>query len=98
MSENLDPIIHQPVRLRIVAALAALKPDDSVDFTFLKEKLGLTDGNLGAHLSTLEDAGYVTADRSLSGARPKTFLALNEKGRSAFVAYRSAIEALFNGR
>lgn len=98
MTDSLDPIIHQPVRLRIVAALAALKPDDSVDFSYLKEKLKLTDGNLGAHRSTLEDAGYLTADRSSSGIRPRTFLTLSEKGRSAFLAYRSAIESLLGGK
>lgn len=97
MSDTLDPIIHQPARLRIVAALAALEPNASVDFSFLKDKLGLTDGNLGAHLATLEEAGYVTAERASSGVRPKTFLALSEKGRSAFSSYRTAIERLLGG-
>ena len=54
---DLDAIIHQPARLQIMAALCNLKPRAQVDFTFLKEKLGLTDGNLGSHHLTLEEAG-----------------------------------------
>ena len=50
----LDILIHQPVRLRIMAATAALPPDDRLDFTQLRELLQLTDGNLGAHLQKLE--------------------------------------------
>ena len=47
---DLDDLIHQPARLRIMSALTSLEPREQVDFSFLKEKLGLTDGNLGAHL------------------------------------------------
>ena len=55
---TLNEIIHQPVRLRIMAALGGLAHREQVDFSYLKEKLGLTDGNLGAHLRALEEAGY----------------------------------------
>ena len=57
--DELDSIIHQPIRLQIMAALCQLRPQEQVDFGFLKSKLQLTDGNLGAHLVTLETAEYI---------------------------------------
>ena len=63
--EFLDPAIHQPARLKIMAALCQLKPDERVDFSYLKDNLGLTDGNLGAHLSTLEGKATLRSRRPL---------------------------------
>ena len=54
---GLDKLIHQPVRLRIMASLVTLDPTDQVDFTYLRELLDVTDGNLGAHLQKLEAGG-----------------------------------------
>ena len=56
---ELNEIIHQPIRLRIMAVLVALAPGDEVDFTYLRDLLEVTDGNLGAHLRKLEEAGYI---------------------------------------
>jgi len=56
---ELDSIIHQPARLQIMSALCQLEESAQVDFTYLKDSLGLTDGNLGAHLATLEAKGYI---------------------------------------
>ena len=56
---QLDNIIHQPVRLQIMSALVALETGEQVDFVHLRKILDLTDGNLGAHLTKLENAGYV---------------------------------------
>ena len=55
---ELNEIIHQSVRLRIMAALISLEPGAEVDFSYLRDLLEVTDGNLGAHLHKLEDAGY----------------------------------------
>ncbi|HEY7418270.1 MAG TPA: transcriptional regulator, partial [Ktedonobacteraceae bacterium] len=57
---TLNDIIHQPVRLRLMAVLAALPPEMQVLFNYLKETLEVTGGNLGAHLRKLEEAGYIT--------------------------------------
>ncbi|HEX7928755.1 MAG TPA: transcriptional regulator, partial [bacterium] len=54
-----NEFIHQSVRLRIMAALATLGAKEALEFTRLRELTGATDGNLGAHLTTLENAGYV---------------------------------------
>ena len=91
---ELDDIIHQPVRLRIMAALTALGAREQVDFSFLKEKLDLTDGNLGAHLRTLEEAGYVLVEKTFVERRPKTFVAASAAGRKAFAAHVAALQAI----
>lgn len=90
MSE-LDPIIHQPARLRIMGALCGLDASEQVDFGFLKKKLELTDGNLGAHLTTLEECGYIRVEKTFVGKRPKTFLAVTKIGRRAFEAHVAAL-------
>ena len=91
---DLDDIIHQPVRLRIMAALTSLGPREQVDFSFLKEKLGLTDGNLGAHLRALEDASYIAVEKTFVERRPKTFVAASAAGRRAFSAHVAALQSI----
>ena len=91
---ELDDLIHQPVRLRIMAALASLEAREQVDFSFLKEKLTLTDGNLGAHLRALEDAGYILVEKAFVERRPKTFVAASAAGRKAFNTHVAALQAI----
>ncbi|MDW7990722.1 MAG: transcriptional regulator, partial [Anaerolineae bacterium] len=71
---ELDPVIHQPTRLRIMAALVSLNEGDKADFIFLRDLLGLTDGNLSVHLQRLEEAGYVRIEKTFVGRRPKTWV------------------------
>jgi DNA-binding MarR family transcriptional regulator len=94
---TLDELIHQPVRLQIMAALSSLEPREQVDFSFLKEKLSLTDGNLGAHLRALEDAGYVLVEKTFVERRPKTFIAASAAGRKAFTAHVAALQSILKG-
>jgi DNA-binding MarR family transcriptional regulator len=94
---ELDSIIHQPVRLQIMAALCSLKPREQVAFTFLKDKLGLTDGNLGAHLLTLEDAAYIAVEKTFVARRPKTFVTATAKGRAAFTGHVAALQSILGG-
>jgi DNA-binding MarR family transcriptional regulator len=91
---ELNAIIHQPVRLRIMGALCGLAKTEQVDFGFLKTKLELTDGNLGAHLTTLEEGGYVKIEKTFVGKRPKTFLAVTKAGRRAFEAHVAALREI----
>ncbi len=91
---ELDSLIHQPVRLQIMAALCNLKSREQVDFSFLKEKLTLTDGNLGAHLLTLEEAGYIAVEKAFVARRPKTFVAATAKGRTAFTHHVVALQSI----
>jgi DNA-binding MarR family transcriptional regulator len=89
-----DAVIHQPVRLRIMALLCALGRVEAIDFSTLKESLELTEGNLGAHLSTLENAGYVSIEKTFVARRPKTFVRPSADGRRAFDAHVAALEAM----
>ena len=82
-----DPIIHQPARLKIIAALKALPPREQLEFMRLKAIVGATDGNLGAHLSTLEQSGYLEIEKDFAGKKPRTRVRLTKTGRRAFEEY-----------
>lgn len=89
-----DEIIHQSVRLKIMAALNAANRGDWIEFTRLKGIVNATDGNLGAHLETLSKAGYVTIEKRFEGKRPQTRVRITQQGRKAFtdhVAYLRGI-------
>ena len=91
---SLNELIHQPVRLRIIAALVAMEEDAQVDFTYLRDLLDLTDGNLGAHLRKLEDAGYVRLDKTFIARKPRTYVAVTPNGRRAFADHVAALETI----
>ena len=84
---DLNTIIHQPARLRIMSILMSLAIDEQVDCTFLKKQLTLTDGNLGAHLNKLEDAGYIHIEKAFINKKPKTYISLTGTGRDTFSEY-----------
>lgn len=77
-----------------MSALTSLQAREQVDFSFLKEKLALTDGNLGAHLRSLEEAGYILVEKTFVERRPKTFVAASAAGRKAFIAHVAALQAI----
>ena len=85
--EQPDPIIHQPVRLKIMSALKVLPAGESIEFVRLKGIVAATEGNLGAHITTLEEAGYVAVEKDYIGKRPRTRIALTKQGRRAFEDY-----------
>jgi DNA-binding MarR family transcriptional regulator len=92
--ELLDPLIHVPVRLRIVATLATLPDGDTITFTRLQDMLGLTPGNLITHLRKLGDAGYVSMEKIGHGVWSRTLVALTGRGRAALDAYTEALRNL----
>lgn len=87
---QLDPLIHTPVRLRIMAALVQLPTGDTLSFPRLQELLDLTAGNLITHLRRLEEAGYVLTTKS----GRLTTAELTDSGRAAFAQYRQSLQAL----
>jgi DNA-binding MarR family transcriptional regulator len=97
VTAELDPLIHVPIRLKIVATLAALPDGDALSFTRLQAMLELTPGNLIIALRKLEDAGYISSARTGSGSAQKTTVALTEKGRAALSAYIQALRDLLGG-
>jgi DNA-binding MarR family transcriptional regulator len=93
----LDPLIHVPARLRIVATLAALPAGDALSFTRLQGMIGLTPGNLITHLRKLEDAKYLTTDKTGSGVASRTSVSLTDHGRAALDSYTKALRELLAG-
>ena len=94
---KLDTIIHQPVRLKIMSALISIDAEEKVDFTYLKKLLELTDGNLGAHLNKLEEAGYIKIEKVFVSKKPKTYIRLTGKGRDAFNEHIMALDNIVKG-
>jgi DNA-binding MarR family transcriptional regulator len=95
--EDLDPLIHVPARLRIVATLAAQPGSAPLSFSRLQEMTGLTSGNLITHLRKLEEAGYVASEKTTIGIAPKTTVALTDRGRAALGAHSQALRDLLGG-
>ena len=96
-TDELDPLIHVPTRLKIVATLAALPEGDALSFTRLQDMLGLTPGNLIIQLRKLEEAGYLATEKTRSGSAQKTTAALTRRGRAALAAYTRALRNLLGG-
>ncbi len=90
---DLDPLIHSRIRLSILAILASV---EDAEFTYLRDQVKTTDGNLGAHLRKLEDAGYVRVSKSFVGRRPITRYQTTGLGRGAFRDYVSRLEWLLH--
>lgn len=91
---DLDRMVHEPARLAVMSLLYVI---ESADFTFLMNQTGLTWGNLSAHLSKLEEAGYIASEKSFKNKRPNTSLSLTPEGRKAFQNYAKKMKNLFQG-
>lgn len=88
---ELDPIIHGKLRLAILSLLSGV---DNAEFTWLRDKTGSTDGNIGAHLLKLEEAGYIRVEKKFILRKPVTLYRMTENGRAAFTAYVRALKTL----
>lgn len=89
---EIDKIIHEPARLKIIAQLYVV---DSADFLFLMRQTGLSQGNVSGHLSKLEDADYVKIEKGYKGKRPQTMILLTKKGRQMFEKYIHTMREFF---
>lgn len=95
---ELNEIIHQPVRLRIMASLVALDADNEVDFTYLRQLLDVTDGNLGAHLRKLEDAGFIAVNKTFIERKPRSFISVTAEGRKVFQQHVAALQTILKSK
>jgi len=91
---QLNETIHQTVRLRIMAALVVLPPNQEVEFTYLRDLLEVTDGNLGAHLRKLEEAGYITIHKIFIDRKPRTYISATDEGQKVFAEHVAALESI----
>ena len=87
-TKRLDPTIHQPTRLGILTEARR------IDFVSLRELLDVTDGNLSRHLTTLENAGYITTEKTFEGRRPRTWITATPAGRKALKAEIAALREI----
>ncbi len=91
LQAQLNPIIHSRIRLGIVSALAA---GENLSFTFLKQLLASSDGNLSVHARKLENAGYIECHKSFHDRTPRTEYRLTERGRKALTDYLHQMERI----
>ncbi|MDP4237310.1 MAG: transcriptional regulator [Bacteroidota bacterium] len=89
--QNIDDVIHSRIRLAIMSVLVTV---DEAEFTYLREKVGATDGNLGMHLKKLEDAKYIKVRKNFVDRKPVTHYKLTAIGRKAFALYIDSLEQL----
>jgi DNA-binding MarR family transcriptional regulator len=93
VKDELDRLIHERIRLGIVAALAA---NESLTFAELKDVLKTTDGNLSVHARRLEEAGYIKVTKGFEDRKPKTDYRLTPKGRRALETYLQQMESILS--
>ena len=91
---NIDRLIHEPARYTIMAYLYVV---ESADFIFLVKQTGLTWGNLSAHITKLENEGYVEIIKKFVDRKPFTLIQLTKAGRKAFEAYQKQMKHMFEG-
>ncbi len=92
-----DEIIHQSTRLRLMSVLNALPDGEGLEFKRLKAIAQATDGNLGAHLTTLEKAGYIEIDKDFVGKRPRTQARISRQGRRAYERHLQYLRDIIDG-
>jgi DNA-binding HxlR family transcriptional regulator len=88
---DLNPVVHGKLRLALLTLLTGV---DEAEFTWLREKTGATDGNLGAQLLKLEEAGYVTVEKKFVQRKPQSLYRMTDAGRTALTAYVQALRQL----
>ena len=88
---ELNPVIHGKLRLAVLSLLLGI---EQAEFTWLREKTGSTDGNLGAQLLKLEEAGYVAVEKKFVMRKPQSVYRITESGRQALADYVLALKQL----
>jgi len=88
---DLNPVVHGKLRLALLTLLTGVA---EAEFTWLREKTGATDGNLGAQLMKLEEAGYVSVEKKFVKRKPQTLYRMTDAGRAALTEYVRALKQL----
>lgn len=91
--QQIDDVLHARIRTAIMAVLITV---DAAEFTFLKEKINATDGNLSVHLRKLEEAGYISVKKNFIERKPVSKYKITSKGHKAFESYIEKLEQLLN--
>jgi DNA-binding HxlR family transcriptional regulator len=91
---ELNPVVHGKLRLALLSLLVGV---EEAEFTWLRSKTGATDGNLGAQLAKLEEAGYVSVKKKFVQRKPQTLYRITEAGRAALAEYVQALKQMLGG-
>jgi DNA-binding HxlR family transcriptional regulator len=91
---ELNPVIHGKLRLALLSLLVGV---EEAEFTWLRSKTGSTDGNLGAQLLKLEEAGYVAVEKKFVQRKPQSIYRVTDVGRAALIEYVQALKQLLGG-
>ena len=91
---ELNPVIHGKLRLALLSLLVSV---EEAEFTWLRAKTGSTDGNLGAQLLKLEEAGYLSVEKKFVQRKPQSLYRITERGRAALTEYVQALRQLLGG-
>lgn len=87
--KELDPLIHSPLRLAILSMLAG---GEEADFMNIKLQTGATTGNISVQITKLQEAGYISVEKTFAGRRPRTVCRITDTGREAFASYIEALK------
>jgi len=93
MFNDLDPLLHSQLRLAVMSLLISVQ---SAEFTFLKEKTNSTAGNLSVQLDKLQEAGYITIEKTFKGKKPLTTCKITTAGMKAFETYVDTLKQYIN--
>jgi len=88
---NIDSMIHAPIRLAVLSILVAVQ---KANFSYLKESVHTTDGNLSTHLTKLEEARYIKIEKTFKGKKPQTICSITDQGKDAFKKYLDNFEKI----
>lgn len=94
MLKELNPLIHSQLRLAIMTLLLSV---DEADFNYLKEQTNATSGNLSVQLDKLNEAGYITVEKSFVGKKPRTACRITQAGQDAMAEYVETLKTYFKG-
>ena len=97
MAAQANDLIHQPLRLRLMAMLNALPARQQIEFTRQRTLLEASDGNRGAHLATLEKASYIAIEKDFVDRKPRTRVAITRSGRTAFEQHVAYLREILEG-
>ena len=93
--QKIDDVIHSRIRTAIMAVLVTV---DEAEFTFIREKINATDGNLSVHLKKLEESNYITVTKKFVERKPHSIYRITEKGRKAFMDYIQILENIVKNK
>lgn len=87
--KDLNPLIHSQLRLSVLSILMSV---EEADFMYMKQKTEATTGNLSVQITKLEEAGYISVEKTFHQKRPRTVCRMTDAGRKAFMEYVEALQ------